>query len=108
MCGYLYSIFSLLVGLGVGFGVLFVSLGVGFGVFGILILEEAIKTKAASPIYVVMDQKYTLILRNGFLYAQCHLHARKTGRVEINCLALYTSVFEFANMHWKVFYERIS
>ena len=39
MCGYLYSIFSLLVGL-----------GVGFGVFGILILEESLKIKAASPI----------------------------------------------------------
>ena len=84
MCGYLYSIFSLLVGLDVGFGVLFVGLGVGFGVLGILILEESIKIKAASPIYVVMDRKYTLVLPNGFLYAQCHLHARKTGRVEIN------------------------
>ena len=50
MCGYLYSIFSLLIGLGVGFGVLFVGLGVGFGVFGILILEESLKIKAASPI----------------------------------------------------------
>lgn len=55
-----------------------------------------------------MDWKYTLVLRNGFLYAQCHLHARKTGRVEINLSTLYTSVFEFSNMHWKVFYERIS
>lgn len=99
MCGYLYSIFSLLIGLGVGFGVLFVGLGVGFGVLGILILEESIKIKAASPIYVVMDRKYTLVLRNGVLYAQCHLHARKTGRVEINLSTLYTSVFEFSNMH---------